>query len=510
MASALQYAHNWRLIHRDVKPENMLLRADGTILLSDFGISRILEQSATLSNLTHAGTPAYMAPEQGQGRPCPASDQYALAVVVYEWITGRRPFLGSPIEVAIQHRLEPPPPLRRLYPRASLEMEKILERALAKTPEARFESVTRFAQELQQAIQAVEGSQSAAEVSLLPPTWKLNETVPNTPILSASTVAQEDETEETWRSPATSKKVQAVRISTHQGQVLASATPAQAQASLTPPGPLPSTPRQTRRLPLIWLIGLIVLITIVLTGSGTWYLTSQLAQTPKTSSPPPSSYLSPVATNQPGTTTAPTAAATITAAASPIAPTAAAPAGWHQVLHDPMTASNHGNPWSVSPGCAFVGGAYQQSSTGPNYCSYGSSSDPTTVFTDLYYSLDVQIHQGKQSGLIFRNHKNNYYYFSITTTGTYVLLFHTSADGGNDTAITTGTSSSIHQGLEQWNRLTIIARGTSLTLFINGIQIGTYTDATYKQGVIGVAVNGPTLLNVTGISLFKNAEVWTP
>lgn len=90
------------------------------------------------------------------------------------------------------------------------------------------------------------------------------------------------------------------------------------------------------------------------------------------------------------------------------------------------------------------------------------------------------------------------------------MLFHTSANGGDDTAITTGTSSAIHQGLEQWDRLTIIARGTSLTLFINGIPIGTYTDTTYKQGVIGVAVNGPTLPNGTGISLFKNAEAWTP
>lgn len=152
VASALQFAHSRRLIHRDVKPENMLLNADGTVLLCDFGIAKIMEQSSTMSVHAQAGTPAYMAPEQAQGDPCPASDQYALAVVVYEWLTGRRPFLGTPLEVAVQHQLNPPPPPCILRPGIPHEAEQVLLKALAKKPAERFETVEQFAQALQFAI----------------------------------------------------------------------------------------------------------------------------------------------------------------------------------------------------------------------------------------------------------------------------------------------------------------------------------------------------------------------
>src|SRR2546425_11204278 len=101
VAAALQYAHNQKLIHRDIKPENMLLGHQNNVLLSDFGLA-IIVQSSRDRLQTVAGTVTYMAPEQLQGRPCPASDQYALAVVVYEWLSGDRLFSGSFIEVASQ------------------------------------------------------------------------------------------------------------------------------------------------------------------------------------------------------------------------------------------------------------------------------------------------------------------------------------------------------------------------------------------------------------------------
>jgi len=149
VAAALQYAHEHQVIHRDVKPENLLLRDDGSMMLSDFGISKLLEQSSSQSLQTRVGTPAYMAPEQGQGKPCPASDQYALAVVTYEWLTGHRPFQGTSIEVAVQHRLDPPPSLCSLNPEVTPEVEQVVLRALAKAPEDRFASVSQFAQALE-------------------------------------------------------------------------------------------------------------------------------------------------------------------------------------------------------------------------------------------------------------------------------------------------------------------------------------------------------------------------
>jgi len=95
MAEALQYAHSQKVIHRDIKPENMLLGRNDEVLLSDFGIATATQSSRYQHTQEIVGTVAYMAPEQIQGKPHPASDQYALGVVVYEWLSGARPFSGS-------------------------------------------------------------------------------------------------------------------------------------------------------------------------------------------------------------------------------------------------------------------------------------------------------------------------------------------------------------------------------------------------------------------------------
>ena len=102
VADALDYAHSQRVIHRDVKPENMLLGTDQQVLLSDFGISLLSPTSASLGTQNNAGTIPYMAPEQIRGKPVFGSDQYALGIVVYEWLCGVRPFEGPYWLVASQ------------------------------------------------------------------------------------------------------------------------------------------------------------------------------------------------------------------------------------------------------------------------------------------------------------------------------------------------------------------------------------------------------------------------
>ncbi len=103
VADALQYAHNEKVIHRDVKPENMLVGRNNRILLSDFGTATVAHSSLYQGEQDFAGTIAYMAPEQIRTHPRPASDQYALGIVVYEWLSGDRPFHGSITEIAIKH-----------------------------------------------------------------------------------------------------------------------------------------------------------------------------------------------------------------------------------------------------------------------------------------------------------------------------------------------------------------------------------------------------------------------
>ncbi|MEO8971693.1 MAG: protein kinase [Ktedonobacteraceae bacterium] len=151
VASALQYAHNQKLIHCDIKPENMLLSNNNEILLSDFGIAVIAHTSRSHNMQEISGTAAYMAPEQLQGKASPASDQYALGIVVYEWLTGSYPFHGTLTEIVTQHMLVPPRPLREILPTLPTEVEQVVSMALAKDPAHRFARIEAFANALEQA-----------------------------------------------------------------------------------------------------------------------------------------------------------------------------------------------------------------------------------------------------------------------------------------------------------------------------------------------------------------------
>jgi serine/threonine protein kinase len=154
IASALQAAHDKRLIHRDVKPENILLGPINEVWLSDFGIVALAHSSRSLETEKPGGSIPYMAPEQLRGKPCPASDQYALGIMAYEWLCGVRPFGGTATEVAMQHLIEPPPSLHEKVPTIAPEVEQVVLKALAKKPEERFSSVKAFANALEQASQS--------------------------------------------------------------------------------------------------------------------------------------------------------------------------------------------------------------------------------------------------------------------------------------------------------------------------------------------------------------------
>ncbi len=149
VASALQHAHDQKIIHRDIKPENMLLGVQNELLLSDFGLAVVQQASSSLSHQNQAGTPLYMAPEQLRGKPGTASDQYALAVVTYEWLCGEPPFHGSLFEVWSQHLYAQPPGLCEKLPELPSAIEDAILGALAKDPHHRFAHVREFAEVLE-------------------------------------------------------------------------------------------------------------------------------------------------------------------------------------------------------------------------------------------------------------------------------------------------------------------------------------------------------------------------
>ena len=155
ISEALDYAHRRRVIHCDVKPNNILLDANDNVLLSDFGIAVTTGRYAPIPRI-FGGTATYMAPEQYRGRPLPASDQYSLGIMVYEWLSGHPPFYGSSYEIAMQHVHDSPPPLRRAAQRTPHAVQRVVLRALEKDPAERFSSVGSFALALERACQEEE------------------------------------------------------------------------------------------------------------------------------------------------------------------------------------------------------------------------------------------------------------------------------------------------------------------------------------------------------------------
>ncbi|TMD44227.1 MAG: serine/threonine protein kinase, partial [Chloroflexi bacterium] len=156
IAEALYYAHTNHVIHRDVKPENMLLGRQQELLLSDFGIATVTQSTQASNPHSIAGTAVYMAPEQINGKPRPASDQYALAVIVYEWLVGAPPFQGSFIEISTQHLMTSPPHPRSRIPTIPVLVERVVLTALSKEPESRFGNISAFANAMENAYLATQ------------------------------------------------------------------------------------------------------------------------------------------------------------------------------------------------------------------------------------------------------------------------------------------------------------------------------------------------------------------
>lgn len=151
IAAALQYAHGNQVMHLDVKPENILINDQGNLLLSDFGLATLTTDYNKSGDIQ--GTLSYMAPEQLNGRPDKASDQYSLGVMVYEWICGSVPFTGRSIPEYVRKVLnDPPPSLVARVPTLSPTIEAVVMKALSKNLRDRYPSILQFAEQLEKAI----------------------------------------------------------------------------------------------------------------------------------------------------------------------------------------------------------------------------------------------------------------------------------------------------------------------------------------------------------------------
>ncbi len=154
ICSVLQVAHANGFIHRDIKPQNIMITPDGQAKLTDFGIVRVMEAAGLTNTGIVLGTADYLAPEQARGESLsPASDLYSLGVVLYEMLAGRPPFLGSSaVQVAMQHANTIPPPPSKYNPRIPRALELVVKRALHKEPERRYTSAEAMRKALRESL----------------------------------------------------------------------------------------------------------------------------------------------------------------------------------------------------------------------------------------------------------------------------------------------------------------------------------------------------------------------
>jgi serine/threonine protein kinase len=157
VTGALGFAHQKQVLHRDVKPSNIMLGNDGSVYLMDFGLARIVaEADLTLSKDIVVGTPYYISPEQAKGEPLDErTDIYSLGVVLYELLTGRVPFTGERPSIVVYHHIStPPPPPSTFNPNISPSMEQIVLKALAKDRARRFASAAEMMATLHDVVQS--------------------------------------------------------------------------------------------------------------------------------------------------------------------------------------------------------------------------------------------------------------------------------------------------------------------------------------------------------------------
>lgn len=548
-ADALQHAHNHHITHQDVKPSNFLIQRneEGQSLpdlqLADFGIARI-SSATTNTSRTIRGTPAYMAPEQWSGNPVQASDQYALAVMAYDLLTGRLPFQGTLENLMYKHFQEQPPPPSQLNPKLPPEVDDVFRIALAKQPQERFASVSAFAEALRQALRL----RSTGAIPVVDePTFV--RTPPGSDIhtsLAISTAEAQAGTRRTLTFPGGRQVSVAIPAGAYHGQLLRLeglgqpspyggppgalllsilVTPAETIPAITnreklpqtvavaPPPPLPSLPTvsssgpRRQGFPTSVVILLVVLGLLLGLGVGFLYLTrgnSSNSNSGNSNPPSPTSQLQKTVTT--GVTPQGQSDLTATAQASSGASSNPYTHSGSLVLNDPLTTNNHN--WdtgtnSHNASCQFTSQGFDVTQPAQQFFHGCIAKD--TNFSNFVYEVQMRMISGDYGGIIFCAAKaqGTYYFFFIKPGGQYELQIY-SGDQSQAT-LASGSSSAITTGLPSSNLLAVVVQNGNIRLYVNQTNIATVNDASYPGGQIGVFSGNDTN---SAEAIFSNARVW--
>jgi serine/threonine protein kinase len=506
-ASALQYAHNHHIVHQDVKPSNFLIYGQAehpgqlNLQLADFGVAKFMTR--TSESLTIRGTPIYMAPEQWEGYPSPTTDQYALAVMAYELLTGRLPFVGSNHEELWHqhHHVQPQRP-STINPRIPRELDAVLLRALSKNPEDRFKSVSAFARAFRQAIFNIN---------------PLNPAEGNDPFVAAPTIEPTVPVRnDLVANPPPRRSILTRRAFFQFGIVLAFIATSFGLFfffSRNPQAPTYNT--NNAGINNMHTTSANTAIAEVNTTASTLANTTSTTQSNVTASTTDQTAIAnETATAQANATATALANATATALAASAYATATAYATnviiGTPILDDPLQGNSKGNNWDITPiasgsGCVFTGGVYHSAISQNGYIS--TCFAQATNFSNFSYQVQMRIVAGDQGGIAFRadSGKGSFYYFYINRNGAYALETYGSYILSK--IISRGPSPAIKTGLNQPNLLAVVANNNTINLYVNMQFIVSVSDNSFYQGQIGVVAEDTG--NPADI-VFTDAKIWTP
>ena len=527
-AEALQHAHEHHIIHQDVKPSNFLIRENPNdphhpdLLLTDFGVAKLTNATATASQNVR-GTPAFMSPEQWEGEPVSASDQYALAVLAYLLLTGRTPFEGRLERVMHQHLMVSPQPPSTFNLQLSPAIDAVILKALAKKPEDRFSTILDFAHAFHQAtlysgdlrttltVNPAEAPQGGTRTITLPGMRRVSITVPpgtqdgqelriegqgdhyyeNGPrgplflkIALSSTEAKPDNKNngEHVPLPATDSASLPATVYAWQKQPgnipptlpVGQTLPVANERPVTLPSPsdkdipfVPSLPqtapaRQTKnRAAIILSIVIAFALVAAIIGVIVYNYVNNLDP-----------YVNP---------------------------------GGTLALNDSLT--QDGN-WSTQSNTA-IGGFCQTMSDGyhisesKTFSFYNCDANSRTVY-NFVFEVKMTIDQGDCGGLalLYDPTGGNGYVLFICSDGSYQFTTYTNFASG---LLINGTSSGVTAG--QTNTIAVVANGGNFIIYLNHSQLNGISDNTYNQGEIGL-IAGDNSSNTTEVT-YSDARLWT-